>query len=98
MGLAFDERHAAAGVSCSSNSALYCVWFVVAFLMIDGSPLTVQKYLLSVVLSFLNSLHTQIRILLYGDWDCVQEQYQNTLEHKSSLLILLQNMLTLANM
>jgi hypothetical protein len=97
MGLAFDEQHATAGMLYSSKSALYRVWFVVAFLMTDGSPFTVQKYLVSVALLFLISLHTQIRILLYGDWACVQEQYQNTLEHNSSLLILLQNMLTLAN-
>ena len=66
MGLAFDE-HATAGVLYSYNSAFYCVWFVVAFLVIDGSPFTIQKYLVSVPLSFLISLRTQIRMLLRGE-------------------------------
>jgi len=41
-GVAFDE-HATAGMLYSSKSAFYCVWFVVAFLMIHvgGSLFTV---------------------------------------------------------
>ena len=86
------------GYATGSNSAFYCVWFVVAFLMIDGCPFTAQKYLVSVALPVLISLHTEIRVFLYGDWACVHEHYQNTLKHKSRLLILLRNLLTLARM
>jgi hypothetical protein len=66
MWLAFAE-HATAGVLYSYNSAFYCVWFVVAYLVIDGSLFSIQKYLVSVPLSFLISLHTQIRMLLCGE-------------------------------
>jgi hypothetical protein len=55
MGLAFDEQHATAGVLYSSDSTFYCVWFVVVFLMVDGSPFTIQMYLVSDALSFLSS-------------------------------------------
>jgi hypothetical protein len=50
VGLAFDE-HATAGMLYSNNSAFYCVWYVVTFLMIEGSSFTIQKYLVSVALS-----------------------------------------------
>jgi len=52
----------------------------------------------SVALSVLIRPHTQIRMPVYGDWACVHEQYQNTPKHKSRLLVLLQNMLTLSHL
>lgn len=96
MGLSFDE-HTTAGMLYSNNNVFYCVWFVIALFMIDESLFTIQKYHVNVTLSVLINVRTQVMMLVNGEWACILEQCQNTPKHKSRLLILLQNMLTLAH-
>jgi hypothetical protein len=68
----------------------------VTLLIIDGC-MFIEKYLVSVTSSVRINLHTN-QEASNGEWACVPEWFQNALKHKGALLILLENMLTLAHM
>jgi hypothetical protein len=83
------DEHPTAGMFYSGNSVFYCVWCVVVLFVMDGNLLTIQKYLMSVVLSLLRNLHTQMKMLLKNACTCIHHEHQNTKKRKSRLLILL---------
>jgi hypothetical protein len=68
-GFSFDD-HSAAVKFYSSNTVSYCVQCVVAFFMMELSPITIQEHLVCVAFSFSSDCtHIQKSRWLYdGKW------------------------------